>query len=104
MERRRLSALVRTYNAATGTAWPEDVPLDVIGACHGMLGWTADRARAEVETGDEPGLAVLLCGLILAEDPEKALAALEPLTSHPNEGVAESARDLYAFIQSAFGA
>lgn len=89
---------VRRYNGATGMELPEDLPIDVIGAFHGMPNLPPDVLRREVAADTEPTFHLALLAFVLAHEPPCAEAAVRAWAADPREDVARLAEEMSAWL------
>ena len=88
---------VRAYNQATGTTYPEDLPVDVVCALHNMPVLSVDAVEREVQSGPQPMLHLFALALMhYVDDRPKAEALLRRYEgrSHAMNDAAVGARTM----------
>jgi hypothetical protein len=90
--------LVRGYNIANGKDFPENLPVDVVGALHGMPSLPPRLVEEQIRTGSEPTFMLGVLALVLANDPERAQAAMRSMCNDPSEQLSRLARELLHWL------
>ena len=90
--------IVRHYNLRHGKAFPEDIPVDVIGALYDMPNLSPSLLEREIRTGSEPQFHLAALALTLAHDPSRAQAAMRSWSLDMREDLSRLAQDLQRWL------
>jgi hypothetical protein len=90
--------IVRRYNLVHGTALPDDLPVDVIGALYGLPNLSPRLIEREIREGKEPTFMLALLALTLAYDSERAQAAMRTWSLHPRADLSRLAEELLGWL------